>query len=76
MRDYGVREIEDRLLATRKFNEKQAQRLARKIEDAMDNEDDPYYEESEKDMELIRQYEGYLEFLVNEMGYHEFEAYH
>ena len=76
MRDYGVREIEDRLLATRKFNEKQAQRLARKIEDAMDNEDDPYYEESEKDMELIRQYEGYLEFLVNDMGYHEFEAYH
>jgi hypothetical protein len=75
-RDYGVREIEDRLLATRQFTEKQARRLARKIEDAMDNEYDPYYEETEKDMELIRQYDNYLEFLVNEMGYHEFEAYH
>lgn len=76
MRDYGAIDIAPRLFATGKFTEREAMRLAIKIESAIENEENPDYEETEKDMELIRQYDAYLEYLVNEKGYSEVEAYH
>ncbi|PSO85345.1 MAG: hypothetical protein BRC43_14375 [Cyanobacteria bacterium QS_3_48_167] len=68
MRDYGIPEIEEKLMMTEKFTEKQAQKFARKVDDAMDNEECPYYTESAKDRKIIKQYEQYLDLLAN-MGY-------
>ena len=76
MRDYGAIDIAPRLFATGKFTERKAMRLAIKIESALENEENPEYEETERDLELIRQYDAYLEYLVNEKGYSETEAYH